>query len=255
MRLSIWFEHNFNIPSLEQEIITGLLDLKSLIDDCYISTTPNQNFAMFSRIASATGMKIIPGLKTAPLLPRLDDYFGWKAIALKVAEIINLIGCSEFILENETAAKHFIEGTNEVDLGYMLRSVRLLPQMKYVIWPGASSSVDKTRARQMAINTWFADVFPIKALSRDLGSPKELTVLGRLQGAALMKTITSDVAHIAYVYNADSWWTEGTIPILMYWASLSIDHLVLFPGTVGLTGKLQSLKAGLLQAKALNLWA
>lgn len=148
MRIIPWLECNG--VSEKDRVIPALIPWKRITNTAIVSTIPGCT-RVYTELASALNMTIIPGIKTCSVLPTMESSSGWRAISEEVTLACQSTGMKMCILENETTTKPYLEGA-AVDWTSFRKAIDLLPVGIELVWyPGITFANQPRRGRSITL--------------------------------------------------------------------------------------------------------
>lgn len=135
VRVVPWLELGPDRRLIDQAV-EGLLAWQKITDTAIVSVDP-AGVRLYRQLRERVpGMRIIPGLKTSPVLvpAGFDSPEGWRRIATAAAEARKLTGSKVLLLENESAIQKYIDGKQPLDLKRLRTALNELPSDGTILW-------------------------------------------------------------------------------------------------------------------------
>jgi len=123
-------------PRRLDDLVDGLAAWRGVADGVIVSVDPGQ-IALLRRVQDRSpGVRIIPGLKTSPILRRsgLDNPNGWARLAEAIRGAFAATGSRRILLEHESSIEDYLEGRVTVDFERLRAGLRQLPTDVELIW-------------------------------------------------------------------------------------------------------------------------
>jgi|GEM_PF-2651684 len=228
--LLAWVE-TFNEPRRLNDVVDGAAAWRGVADGVIVSVGPDEVGLFRGLQDRMPGVRLIPGIKTSPILRRtgLDNPAGWARLADAMRAACAITGSRVILLENESAIKDYIDGRETVDFERLRAGLRQLPTDVELIWYPSVSGTEGTLERATRLcrevqavcrNVRFVDHGTLfSERSRfDGGVP-------RLQ-AALKSAATAPP--IQLIYCGERYWRLERVPEAIRLATS--DTVILYPG-------------------------
>lgn len=219
-------------PRRLDDLVDGLAAWRGVADAAIVSVDPGQ-LALLRRIQDrSAGVRIIPGLKTSPILRRsgLDNPNGWARLAEAIRAACAATGSRAILLEHESSIEDYLEGRASVDFERLRTGLRQLPADVELIWYPSVSGTEGRLERATRLcrevqavcrNVRFVDHATLGAETARLQSG-----LPRLQ-AALKSAATAPPIEMVYCMN-ERYWRDERVPEAIRIATS--DTVIIYPG-------------------------
>lgn len=215
-----WLELNVDEATTVEYAIKGLINWTAVTDTAIVSSEPRLTGQYLLLKQRVPGMRIIPGLKTSPVLGTSDfaSVAGWNRIGQVVRDMLAVTEDDTIIFEHETAMKSYLDGAYEIDMDQMREALRQLPQDVHYLWyPSVASSGDMlyrylricSVAEEILPNVQFVDHASVSwpNMFGGSGATNLATALGAI---ARQPTVP-----LIYSMNRSPYWMDADIPTAM----------------------------------------
>jgi hypothetical protein len=224
-----WLELNSRTPALVDRAVEGLQLWQQITKTALVSTTPGHADLYSLLLKEVPGMRIIPGLKTALILPVLDDIDGWRKTAAEIEVIRKITHCNHFLLEMETAIHSYRLGEYEVDWTRFQECLAVLPRANYWWYPGILGRTATVQDRYHNLCMQVNNISP-RFVDRSLSWPEYMLDPWMVKAGEDLNALTIRPIPIFYFLGPDSLsWKESALPIALRWAGK--DTVILYPGS------------------------
>ena len=133
--LLAWVETTAD-PRRLDDVVDGVAAWRGVADGVIVSVDPGQIAVLRHVRDRVPGIRLIPGLKTSPILRRtgLDNPNGWARLAAEMRAACAAAGSRAILLEHESAIVDYLEGRVTLDFERLRAGLRQLPTDVELIW-------------------------------------------------------------------------------------------------------------------------
>lgn len=210
-----WLELNVSDDTSVNYAAAGLLAWQAVTDTAIVSTEPGHEKIYPMLRQRVPGMRIIPGLKTSPLLgsARFDNLVGWEKVALATQKVLVAAQENTIVLENETAMYNYIKGWSWISQSRLAGGLAKLPPAKYLWYPSAAMS-GATLNRYLAVDRTVEQALNVQFIDHaSLYSPKYVGTSGAVNCARQLDAVaTEPTLPLIYAINYDPFWLDWQVP-------------------------------------------
>lgn len=225
-----WVELNTSNPSTVDIVVEGLLAWQKITDTAIVSTVPGKESLYRVLRKRVPGMRIIPGIKTTPLLSRFDSVEGWENVSRSVRYALKCAGENEILLENETAFLRVRRGEESVNLQNLRRGLDTLPAGIKVIWyPSIVGRSQAMLTRYEDVCKIVVDVLDARFVDHSVDGHKSLGNRWREKAQHRLDALSNQpTIPILYCYGDSRWWRDEQLVEVL--GSVTKDQVILYPG-------------------------
>jgi hypothetical protein len=174
-KLIPWLEVNKDDPRYVVPALEALRYWQRITDTAVIGIVPGSE-ALLARFAQAApDMRIIPALKTHPLLrTEFSDPDRWQQVSREVTRLVELTGTRIILFEHESAVGDTLAGKTPLDLAGLQAGLRRLPpDVEYWWYPSLVYDGDENRRRSLEIvNAVRASLKSVRFTTLGFSDPK-----------------------------------------------------------------------------------
>lgn len=249
-------ELNNSRPGNVAIVERGLAQWSRLTDTAIVSTTPG-NEGLFPRLAGATGLRIIPGMKLSACVKHIDDPAGWLLFAQAVARVAEAAESGLVYLETESATGPYYRGEQTLDVLRFQRCLAHMPDnLTYLWYPAPSSSSPDVYDRQLRVAKLVAAELKVIWVDMSVNRPAmtterwrahRLKLEGRLHDLNAAYFFQRDRALWAKVYLYQAPWAWPTLGEALRWVHPA-NVAIVYPGFTGFDENSRRLVDGIIGA-------
>lgn len=210
--------------------LTGLRIWRKACHAAIVSCDPRHVDHMQELIRRTKYIRIIPGLKTSPILTPsgFDSIEGWKAISAHVTALAKHTKSPTVLFEHESAIKPYIEGTKYLAPA-LPEALQQLPKLHYLWYPSAAMSGPILSRYLMLAQLAFAFIPNITFIDHtSFYSPTEMGKPGTIACVNALKSIVGNHILPLIYCCGDRWWPYDQVT---YAAKLSNSTAaIVYPG-------------------------
>lgn len=256
-KLVPWFE--WATADQLDALVTSLRAWQEITDTAVVTTdpatpsNPTPTSSMYSLLKQRVpGMRIIPGLKTSPILnwpqyfyPTFDSVGGWNLIATYVTQILHDCGDEElFIFEHESALVDYLYGNEEINFSTMRTCLDKLPIQNNAspqknityIWYGDSRTALSMVNRSYHLDQVVEEKLNVRFVDSTTASTSATLYAYENLNSSMWKELSADQAtipHLLVQNGSGNWLYSQVIPgardhIKQYWPGES--WMIIYPG-------------------------
>lgn len=235
------YPHRRHDPLLREtdldRAIVGLRAWSRVTDTAVVSTLPGKSWLYLTLRERVPNMTIIPGIKTAPLLPQFDNLAGWAAIAEEVENVRRTSGQNTVLLEHETALRPIVLGEYAPDVDTLRMGLALLPSRVEYVWRPSLFwfiSGDGGRDRLADVCRIAEEVLPdVIFVDQSHNAKHNVGTRRFVEAQAILESIASKpTIPKAYFYGSLGpyiWWRDEDFHELLRLVR-DRQHLIVYPG-------------------------
>ncbi len=209
----------------------GLLVWRLVADAAIISVGPEDAPRLRRLHARIADIRIIPGLKTSPILipAGFDSVAGWQKIAQAVRTLCEATGEKTIVFEHESAIKSYIDGRYVMNWGQLGAGLRLLPVDYAILWYPSAAMDGEILARYVRLAETVGELPNVRFIDHaSFYAPKFVGAAGTLNAVRQLEAVARHPpVRLVYCCGPDFWPYERVPEALR---QIHEDTAIVYPG-------------------------